>query len=105
MGLRWLVYKPSLENNPELACTDADKAEVFINYFSSVFTTEPDSDELPAFPERDYQDILENISITTEMINKKLKNLKVNKSPGLDSIHPRVLHEVAEAISTPLTFI
>ena len=36
---------------------------------------------------------------------KKLLKLKINKSPGPDAIHPRVLHEIAEAISKPLTII
>ena len=39
------------------------------------------------------------------MILNKLKKLKVNKSPGPDRIHPRVLHEIARGIVKPLKII
>ena len=39
---------------------------------------------------------------TTEDVTKKLDELKTNKSPGPDNIHPRVLHELRYVISTTL---
>ena len=39
------------------------------------------------------------------MVENKIKKLKVNKSPGPDKIHPRVLHETASTISTPLCLL
>ena len=39
------------------------------------------------------------------MVFKKLRKLKVNKSPGPDKIHPRVLHEIAKSISIPVAII
>jgi hypothetical protein len=35
--------------------------------------------------------MLSNVDITKENINKRLKNLKVNKTPGVDEIVPRIL--------------
>ena len=32
----------------------------------------------------------------------KLSGLKLNKSPGPDMLHPRVLHEIRDEIVTPL---
>ena len=37
------------------------------------------------------------------MIAKKIKKMKDNKSPGVDGIPPKLLNEIVEQISTPLT--
>ena len=60
---------------------------------------------MPHFEERNYKGILENIDLTEDMVLKKLKKLKVNKSPGPDAIHPRVIQEIAESITVPITLI
>ena len=39
------------------------------------------------------------------MVKKKLLELKSNKSPRPDSIHPKVLHDTAEAMALPLMII
>ena len=83
---------------------DEEKADVFVNYFSNVFTLEPDS-QLPYFDERNYKKTLEDIDLTEDMVLNKLKKLKINKSPGPDAIHPRVIQEIAESINTPITLI
>ena len=36
------------------------------------------------------------------MIEKKIKKMKDNKSPGVDGIPPKLLKEIVEQISTPL---
>jgi hypothetical protein len=36
-------------------------------------------------------------------VANKLHKLKVNKSPGPDKIHPRILYELKDEIVTPLT--
>ena len=90
--------KPGTENKPIYTVGDEEKAEVLVDYFSSVFTTEPTDDTIPPFEKRAFQDVLDNIIITEDMVLKKIRRLKVNKSPGPDGIHPRVLHEVAESI-------
>ena len=83
---------------------DEEKADVFLNYFSSVFTLELDS-ELPYFDEKNYKKTLEDIDLTEDMVLNKLKKLKINKSPGPDAIHPKVIQEIAESINTPITLI
>ena len=40
--------------------------------------------------------------VTPEIIAKKIKKMKDNKSPGVDGIPPKLLKEIVEQISTPL---
>ena len=48
---------------------------------------------------------LSNIDIKREDVEKLLKNLIPNKAPGLDGLHPKVLKEMAEVVSEPITEI
>ena len=79
-------------------------AEVLNEYFSSVFTTE-DISSLPC-PltkfEGNKSEHLGQLFVTPEMIAKKIKKMKDNKSPGVDGIPPKLLKEIVEQISTPL---
>ena len=42
---------------------------------------------------------MNTLTITEEDIYDKLCNLKTDKSPGLDMIHPRVLFEMRDVIN------
>ena len=92
------------DGNVSFAKDDDGKANQFQNYFGGVYTQEPEGD-MPYFEERQYSEILSNINITEETILKKLKKIKINKSPGPDSIHPRVLREISDEICIPLKII
>ena len=48
---------------------------------------------------------LETVHITEEMVHKKLQSLRSDKSPGPDKLHPRILKELANELTTPLTII
>jgi len=74
------------------------------DFFSSVFTRE-DLENIPDFDERELIEKMGVLDVTGEMVLKKLKNLKPNKSAGLDRMSPRVLIEAAEAIVTLVTMI
>ena len=74
-------------------------AEVLIEYFISVFTTVP----FTKF-EGSKSKHLGQLFITPEMIAKKIKKMKDNKSPEVDGIPPKLL-EIVEQISTPLQFL
>ena len=99
------LIKPGTEKNPVFAKTDKEKSEVLVDYFSSVFTVESDLNNMPPFAERDYNMPLEDLHITEDMVNEKLKKLKINKSPGPDNIHPRVLNSTADSLKLPLSII
>ena len=93
---------PDLKTTNSVASTDHDKCEVLSEFFASVFTNEPTSEpptlSLPTTPTQ-----MPAIEVTSDMVCKKLEQLKPGKSSGPDKLHPRILKEVAEEISIPLT--
>ena len=90
-------------DNGEEAIDAKLKADLFNQYFSSVYTEE----DLYNVPDLEYRegDELSIIEVTEEEVNKLLKNLVPDKSPGPDNIHPRVLKECADQLSSPLRIL
>ena len=70
----------------------------------STFTRE-DINSLP-IPGAKFQeaksDYLGQLIVTPEMVAKKIKAMKDNKSPGMDEIPPKLLMETVEQISIPI---
>ena len=81
-------------------------AEDINGYFSSVFTRE-DISSLPAKFQEDKSDCLEQVIVTPEMVAKKIKVMKNNKSPGVDGILPKLQMETVglQQISIPLVSV
>ena len=86
-----------LENNSGNIISDGLQiAEVLNEYFSSIFTTE-DISSLPVPVtkfECDKSEHLGQLFVTPEMIAKKIKKMKNNKSPGVDGIHQNCLRKL-----------
>jgi len=84
--------------------SDSEKAQIFSEYFSKLYTVESDtilvklSNVMPV-------DSMPRIEFSELDVAGKLSNLKLNKSPGPDMLHPRVLHEIRNELVRPLTFI
>ena len=94
---------PLLENNNDITSTkfdDKEKANILQKQFSSVFTREPDND-IPEIEKRSNL-IIKDLTATEELVKREIMQLNVNKSCGPDEIHPRLLIELADIISTPL---
>ena len=76
-------------------------------YFSSVFTRE-DISILPVletkFEGREF-DYLGQLIVTPTMVAMKIRDMKDNKSPGVDGIPPKLLLEIVEQISIPLATV
>ena len=49
--------------------------------------------------------VLQDISITVEMVRLHLLKLNVSKSCGPDEIYPRMLRELADIIADPVAFL
>ena len=84
-------------------------AENLNEYFSSVFTRE-DISILPVhvletkFKGREF-DYLGQLIVNPTMVAMKIRNMKDNKSPGVDGIPPKLLLEIVEQISIPLATV
>ena len=48
---------------------------------------------------------MQKIQVGVEEVKEQLGNLRVDKAPGPDNMHPRVLREVAEQVSEIFTDI
>ena len=71
-------------------------------FFKSVFAEE--SDCLPGF-NLNVKSSIEHVSFPADKIKKKLDNLNPYKSPGPDELHPRILIELSNELSLPLSLI
>ena len=88
----------------ETAKTDGEKAEVLANFYSSVFTREPEGD----IPELNPCQIIHPFTETPfkeAEVERLLREVNINKSPGPDGLHPKALRELCNVISKPLTMI
>ena len=90
-----------VNDKDSLIFEDNKKANILQKQFSGVYTKEP-IEELPFFKDRT-QSKISFITITTEMVRKKLKSLNNNNSCGPDDIHPQLLSELADIICGPLS--
>ena len=82
---------------------DNEKANILQKQFSSVFTREPDG-EVPTMEAKTNVKI-QGLTVTATSIKKLIKKLKVSKSCGPDEIHPRLLIELCDIISEPLSLL
>ena len=82
-------------------------AENLNEYFSSVFTRE-DINILPVletkFEGREF-DYLGQLIVTPTMVAMKVRDMKDNKSPGVDWVPPKLLLEIVDEISIPLATV
>ena len=71
-------------------------------FFSSVFTTE----DLTNIPTLECQvELMTDITIGAAEVQRKLQDLRTDKTPGADLIHPRLLKELAVQVAYPLAII
>ena len=84
---------------------DASTAEVLNQKYYNTFTKE-NMEELPSINSK--PQLISRLSffkVTREQVLQVLKDLRVNKSPGVDGIHPHILKELSDSISYPLSLI
>ena len=90
-----------LKSDGTMTSDDTDTADALCKQFESVFVKETEID-----PENNTE-VQDNIDLQFDefTVYKKLIALKVNKSPGPDSIHPMFLSRTATAIAKPLSIL
>ena len=92
--------RPGDETVPE-AVTDAEKVDVQNRFFASVFTVE-DCSNIPTPASEWTGELLEDILVIKDQVEQKLMALHPVSSPGPDGFHPKVLKDLAPALSEPL---
>jgi len=95
---------PELYFDNKVANTDYSKAELFNQYFFSVFT-ECSSQE-PNLDESNLPDMsLKEIHLAESDVYNALTSLNPNKATGIDSVSPCVLKHCASALVAPLFYL
>lgn len=85
------------DGSSRLLENDIDKANSFADFFENIYSNE--SGNFKELANRMPRDSMECITISTSMIEEKLSNVKINKSPGPDGLHPRIIYEMRYEIS------
>eukprot|EP00061_Rhincodon_typus_P012566 g38384.t1 len=98
------VNSDPLENEKgDLIIGNEEIAEALNRYFVSVFTVE-DMNNMPVIDDKETKagEDLHMVIIMKEVVLDKLMELKLDKSPGPDGMHPRVLKKTVEEITNVL---
>ena len=79
-------------------------ADVLNKYFGSVFQPE---EEGPVPEPKEYNSTARcgGVNFRPSLVKKAIKKLKTHSAPGPDGITPRVLQELVEEVSTPLSIV
>ena len=103
-----LKVRPTISSLKKSDGTDThdsgEIADIFNNYFSSVFTLSDDT-SVPKFQPNHEVSPITDIDINAAIVFNKLVNLKTDKSSGPDGWPILALRETALQISTPLAII
>ena len=91
-----------LKDGNKIISENCQKAKTFNMFFTSVFTKEANT--LPQF-HTPSENTIDSIFFTLHKIRSKLKELKNFKSAEVNGLHPRILKELSEEISTTLSII
>ena len=85
--------------------TDTEIADTLNQQYYNAFTKENKTN----IPNIEMKNLttpeIKSFVITEADVLKELRNLKPNKSPGIDGMHPNVLKELAEELAKPITVL
>ena len=97
---------PLKNKTGKIVTDDKETAEILNEYFASVFTVE-DVNYIPNAKKFFMGDLvvdgLNSFNITEDLVLKKLSELNISKTPGPDSLHPKMIYELRSELSKPLT--
>ncbi|KAK4830657.1 hypothetical protein QYF61_012537 [Mycteria americana] len=98
---------PLLDVGRNIVTKDEEKAEGLNAFFASVFNSKTSCSPGTQSPEQEDRDRDQNEApiIQGETVNDLLHHLDTHRPMGPDGIHPRVLRELAEVLTKPLSII
>ena len=100
------MFQLRRKSDKTLTQTDAEAAKELSEFFKSVFVKESSEPVLEFNVDSGINtQTIENIEIKPAEVHRKLASLKVDKFPGPDGVHPRVLQEMANTLDTPLAML
>ena len=102
-GIADICIDPHNSKSTKTSCNNK-KAKIFSEYFSSIWTEEPGG-PLPDFEKRKVKYPMNPVSITVEIVHKRLVSLLVDKTPGPDGVHPMMLKMLADELAEPITVL
>ena len=91
------------KQNGQMTTSDQEVADLFSGHFKEVYTAE-DLSNVPTASESNVKGI-DPVSFSQDVVFAKLRNLKTDKSPGPDGLHPLLLRECSSVIAEPLSKI
>ena len=97
---------PLKDTSGKIISDNKDAANLLNEYFSSVFTVENVSNvpkPVQIFKGQLDSEGLTRIVVQEHVVEKKLSELNVNKSPGPNGLHPKLLYELRKELSKPLS--
>ncbi len=80
-----------------------EKANVLNDFFHQQTLLDDTNTDIPPLPDLDHINKLDTINITPNEVGKVLKSLKLGKACGNDGINNKVLKELHEELSIPLS--
>jgi len=97
---------PLWKETGDLVTWDMEKAEVFNEFFASVFTSKCSSHttQVTGCKGRDWENE-EPPTVGQDQVRDHLSKLKVHKSMGPDEGHPWVLRELADEVAKSLSIM
>ena len=99
-GISPLLLSPN--DNITIRFENRDKTKILQDQFCSIYTKEPIG-ELPYFASRT-NEIFE-MDLTVEMVWKEISLLNNNKALGPVDLHPRMLKQLVDNVTTPIFII
>ena len=93
-----------MKDNGDMTMIDMETAELFASYFEDVFAAE-DTSHMPVVEDRSFDWDDADIDFSPKVVQKKLQQLREDKSPGPDGIHPKLLRKCAGVLAEPLSIL